>query len=710
MAVRAALAMEHLRLRLRPLQRRLHQAVADQRQRGAELDRADLNGVCITDQQAQVLLAATDVRLLGEAGTLRVPEPDRAELQQEQRLREQAGADGYCLPWDALAEQLDLNDVERQAVWICAAPELDSDYERLYAYILDDLRRRTVSVELIARLLADGFGGCSEVRALLDASGRLRRIGQLNAGACNGSGLYQELQLHPRALAGLCGQTIDWRAEFCDAAEVPPTTDIHLPPQLAVEPVRRLAQALGSAHCSLVAVWGDRETTLQPVVTALAAWAQRPLRRWSAPADAVGEPAAGIESALRTARALGAILWLDLDSIADDAHPGLRTLLIRQLQAHVQPLVLTGCQPWRPTEVLARHAYAELTVPSPDHTARQQLWQRHLPAHDAEQIAGLALRYHMSETEMRAVSGVLRTQPHAAMSVQAALAQACSTVARRGASRFASLRVPRRGPEDLILPAQLHRQVMDVASFFRASARVDEDWGFGRMGGGAGGIKALFTGDSGTGKTLAAEVIAGALGLTLMKVDLARITSKWVGETEKNLESIFSEAQDSHSVLFFDEADALFARRSAVERSADRYANLEVGYLLQRLEDHRGLVVLASNLRDQIDEAFTRRFQFVVHFPRPGQAERRRLWHLAFPADAPLDRSIDFTPFTQLDMTGAAIVSTGRTAALLAADAGDEQIRSQHVVEAIARQFQMDARVLAPADLGPYAPLMQKLA
>src|SRR5216683_2955483 len=148
-------------------------------------------------------------------------------------------------------------------------------------------------------------------------------------------------------------------------------------------------------------------------------------------------------------------------------------------------------------------------------------------------------------------------------------------------------------------------------------------------------MKALFAGDPGTGKTLAAEVIAGLLGLALYKVDLARIVSKWVGETEKNLEAAFREAEESHVVLFFDEADALFGKRGEVQHGADRYANLEVSYLLQRLEDHYGLVILASDLKDQIDNAFIRRFQIVLNFPRPSEAERLKIWEIAFPKAAP---------------------------------------------------------------------------
>ena len=202
-------------------------------------------------------------------------------------------------------------------------------------------------------------------------------------------------------------------------------------------------------------------------------------------------------------------------------------------------------------------------------------------------------------------------------------------------------------------------------------------------------------------------VIAGAVGLSLCKVDLARVVSKWVGETERNLESAFAAAEDSHSILFFDEAEALFGKRAEVQHGTDRYANLEVSYLLQRLEASRGLVILASNVKDQIDSAFIRRFQVVVHFPRPAFPERRRIWQLAFPGAAPVDKDLNLDTLAHLDMTGAAIMNSARTAALIAADSGAATISAAHVVHATARQFRREARVLTPTDLGPYGTLLQ---
>ena len=219
----------------------------------------------------------------------------------------------------------------------------------------------------------------------------------------------------------------------------------------------------------------------------------------------------------------------------------------------------------------------------------------------------------------------------------AAVARAVSAITCGPVAGFAHAITPRRRPEDLVLPPAEHQMVLELAAACRAWPRIAEGWGFAARGG-TGGVKALFTGEPGTGKTLAAEVIAGMLGLTLLKIDLSQVVSKWVGETEKNLDTAFRQAEDSQALLFFDEADALFGKRGEVKHGMDRYANLEVGFLLQRLEQSEALVILASNLKENLDKAFTRRFHHIIHFPRPETPERERIWRLAFPPEAPLGR------------------------------------------------------------------------
>jgi SpoVK/Ycf46/Vps4 family AAA+-type ATPase len=242
--------------------------------------------------------------------------------------------------------------------------------------------------------------------------------------------------------------------------------------------------------------------------------------------------------------------------------------------------------------------------------------------------------------------------------------------------------------EDLVLPDRTLQQLQEVADSVRFRYRVHSEWRFDRKLGKNSGISVLFSGLSGTGKTMAASVLARDLNLELYKIDLASVVSKYVGETEKNLNRIFDEAEYSSAVLFFDEADALFGKRSEVKDAHDRYANIEVAFLLQRMEQFSGLAILATNISRNIDSAFVRRIQHVVEFPFPDPAHRERIWRGMFPEEAPLDVDVDF-PFLarQFELSGGNIRNVAAAAAFFAAE-NDRPISMEHLVRATAREFQ----------------------
>ncbi len=708
MTLIVGLAREHLALRLRPLHRALRNAVHRQTAAAQRLLRPDVSPLCVTQDQVEILLG--DVDALPSWSGERAPlTADEAE--EQERLRSRSTAAGEDLPLDRLTRHLGLGAFEEESVLLCAAPEIDAAYERIYAYVVDELNRRFPCIQLLASLTAVSLEERLERQRALGRFGRLRRSGVLEARGEAPTELRQELRLAPAALELLLAAGGSERA-FGDRDEVEIPAGAEVPPGLSGDEVVRLGRLIGEGRVAAVGLWGPRHAGRDEAVLALARKIGRPLRRL--PLDrltATGvDPETALRDALVVAAALGAVLQVPLDSLAETSRERWEAPLAHALARSPVPLLLTGRHPWRPAALLEALPYAELELPAPGFPARQGLWAEAFPDLDGDRTADLATRYRMSRGEIRAVERVAQMQAHLADSGQPAsvadhLDAACRIVTRRRSEEFAVAVPPQRGPGDLVLPPALHRQVLEVASFFRAAARVDEGWGFGHRSRGS-GLKALFTGDSGTGKTLAAEVIAGLLGLPLLKVDLARVVSKWVGETEKNLESVFREAEESHSVLFFDEGDALFCKRGEVQHGTDRYANLEVSYLLQKLEEHAGLLILASNLKDQIDSAFTRRFHIAVHFPRPAEPERRRIWQLAFPPAAPLDPEVDFEALSRLDLTGAGIVSIARTAALLAVDEGSPTISMTHLVQATARQYQRETRILAPAELGEWAGLL----
>ena len=262
---------------------------------------------------------------------------------------------------------------------------------------------------------------------------------------------------------------------------------------------------------------------------------------------------------------------------------------------------------------------------------------------------------------------------------------------------------PERTWDDLVLPADQLAQLKELAARYRNRATVYGGWGF-RPAPSA-GVVALFAGPSGTGKTLAAEILAGDLALELYKLDLAAVVSKYIGETEKNLDQVFDAAAAGNVVLFFDEADALFGKRTEVSDAHDRYANLETAYLLQRLESYDGVVVMATNLSKNIDTAFLRRLHAMVEFPVPEEAERHRLWERNLMPGAPVnDVDLDFLAH-QFTLTGGSIRNAALTAAFLAAEAGTP-ITMATLVLGLSREFQKLGRLVPATDFGPYSDLV----
>jgi SpoVK/Ycf46/Vps4 family AAA+-type ATPase len=270
-------------------------------------------------------------------------------------------------------------------------------------------------------------------------------------------------------------------------------------------------------------------------------------------------------------------------------------------------------------------------------------------------------------------------------------AQAHSTL-RLG--RLAKQITPRHTWDDLVLPPDRLEQLRELRSRAEHSHLVHETWGYGRKVAPRPSISALFAGESGTGKTMSAEVIATDLGLALYRIDLSGVVSKYIGETEKNLSVIFEEAHASNAILFFDEADALFGKRSEVKDAHDRYANIEIAYLLQQIEDYDGVAILATNLRQNLDDAFTRRLDFVIDFPFPETEYRQRIWERHFPPEVPLSPDINLAAIAErFPLAGGNIRNAALASAFLAADNG-RVITMEHILGAIRREHQKMGRLV----------------
>ncbi|BDE11150.1 MULTISPECIES: ATP-binding protein [Mycobacterium] len=380
---------------------------------------------------------------------------------------------------------------------------------------------------------------------------------------------------------------------------------------------------------------------------------------------------------------LPVLMYADTAEVSRESSIGIDALFER-----VRSHVLLGTREPRP---LRSRRLRVIDTPRPTPAEQQALWQELLPD-DTETPQRLAAEFDLSQL---AITDVVRQCGQNGRGA-AGLWSACRAQTRPRLDTLARRVEPSAGWDDLVLPDAELALLRHIADQVRGRATVLSSWGFGERITRGSAVTALFAGGSGTGKTLAAEVIAHELELDMYRVDLAGVVSKYIGETEQNLRRVFDAAEEGGSLLMFDEADALFGKRSEVKDSHDRYANIEVSYLLARMEDYRGIAILATNLRHALDDAFLRRLRFIVDFPFPSPTERARLWAQAFPAQAPVDE-LDLERLARLAASGGMIRNIAINAAFCAAGQGT-RVGMELVLEMARIEFRKLERHVNDAD------------
>ena len=569
----------------------------------------------------------------------------------------------------ALQQRVGLSRFELDLLLLCACTSLDPRLAALCAARQGAPERSAPTFALAATLLADpAWDALSPARPL-----RADRL--LAAGP--GPVAHAPLQLDPRVLQALQGiDQLDERLLPHTTPVAEQDTTAALPPSQQAA-VREIVAALRSPRVPVVHVVGSDPGDTRLIVARAAAALGEDLVRLRP--DGLPSSAAELDELLRlwTRETVLAPLIVHLE--ADDLPAPLLARIAERLRgalvlASAGPLPELGC-PLVPVD-LARPTASE----------QRDAWQT-LAHADATLAARLAAQFDLG---VAAIETIAR-HPDADD-----LWQACLKHTRPRLDALAQRIDVRHGWDELVLPPDDAASLRELCDQVLQRPRVYDDWGFRRKLGRGLGITALFAGESGTGKTLAAEVIAGALGLLLYRVDLSAVVSKYIGETEKNLRRLFDAAEGGGAVLFFDEADALFGKRSEVKDSHDRYANIEVGYLLQRMEAFRGVTVLATNLRQNLDAAFLRRIRFVVQFPFPGPAERIEIWRRAFPAQL-ATAALDLPALAEISLTGGSIANIAVNAAFLAA-AADRPLDMSLVLRAVRSELRKQGRPAFEAD------------
>jgi hypothetical protein len=385
-----------------------------------------------------------------------------------------------------------------------------------------------------------------------------------------------------------------------------------------------------------------------------------------------------------------------LDGLAD-LSPSERGRVLRAIDESPDRIILIAATR-RDAGALSERTALVVDVPVPGFAERRQAWERFSGSDDAREVAAkfrLSIEQIRAAGEVSLIAAGARGEP-APRGADLDLGARHASSSRLG--ELATRLEPAYTWDDLVLADRQLDVLRSISAFLRHRDRVLSEWGYEATVSRAQGLKVLFAGESGTGKTMAAQVLGAELGLEMFRVDLAATVSKYIGETEKNLERIFTAADGSNAILFFDEADALFGKRSEVSSSHDRYANLEVAYLLQRMEAYPGAVILATNFRRNLDDAFIRRLDFVIDFPFPEVSDRRRIWELVLPPAAPLGDDIDLDFLAaRFKLSGGAIRNCSLGAAFTAADEGTP-IEMRHLVRAVAQEYAKQGRLTLEAD------------
>lgn len=579
---------------------------------------------------------------------------------------------------EVLAAAFGLSPFERDLVLLCAGVELDAAFAARCVRAQGDPRRVQPTFSLALAILPDAHWSA------LGPGAPLRRFHLIEVGP--GDTLTRSpLRIDERVLHFLVG--VEHPDERLAGILEPARPAAALVPSHRRIAERIVAQWTGAAErgAALIEIHGGDPRMRRDVAAAACAALGMRLRVLAAAELAARPDAERLGRLLAREQIIsGGAVLIDVEDLEGlDAH---RLGALRRLLERLPGLVLVSA---RERVRLTQDVEVALEIARPTPDEQRAIWRAALaaargvgsaPGGADALVEPLVAHFDLEAAGIRRACAAAPASAAWEVDPAAALWEACRAELRPELAALAQRLDPVATWDDLVLPGAAAQALREITASVRQRAKVHGAWRFAERGARGLGVGALFAGPSGTGKTLAAEVLARELRLDLYRIDLSQLVSKYIGETEKNLRRVFDAAERGTAILLFDEADALFGRRGEVRDGVDRYANLEVAYLLQRMEAYRGLVILTTNLERAIDPAFLRRLRFVVRFPLPGAAERAAMWRRAFPAEAPTE-GLEVERLAELSLTGGSIRNVALRAAFLAAEAG-APVRMEHVLAA----------------------------
>ncbi len=610
---------------------------------------------------------------------------------------------GQTLLLDRMIQSFGLTPAEVDVLLVALAPEIDPRYERLYAYLQDDVTKKQPSVDLVLNLLTDSFGEKLQLRRLLTDEANLikaRLIKRHNESSNREPTLLgQSVRPMAQVVQDLLGNAgLDSRLEGIAKLQKLTAVDPH--PRLSVKLIKQLQHSIelenGLEVLPIIAFQGGFGVGKQIAAQYMAQLLDRPLISIDLPDLTVSTVGLeeGTRLAIRDALLLDAVLYLTgWEAVLEDGRPPAR--IYKQLLANQGLVIIASQGAWQPSSDGRSRRILRVSFDSADYTHRLKIWRHSLEEEDLP-LEQLANQFQFAPGQIEDVIASARDLAQS-RNEQLQLNDLFAASRAHSNQKLASLATkinPRYRWDDIVLPDDTLALLREMVNTVWQRPVVYDEWGFGRKLALGKGLNALFAGESGTGKTMAADIMAGELGQDLYKIDLSMLVSKYIGETEKNLNRVFSEAATSNAILFFDEADAIFGKRSEVKDSHDRYANIEISYLLLRMEAYDGVVILATNMRGNLDEAFTRRLHFIVEFPFPESADREIIWQVNFPAETPIAEDVDFGLLARrFRLAGGNIRNIILASAFLASEK-DEVVGMNHLLHASRREYQKIGRLI----------------
>ena len=708
---------------------RIHLLVSAQVKRVRQLQKADerFQGLVISEAEVDELLT----RPAGSSRFATAPPPKcwpallstiETSCTKITVLKSESIRRGITLRLSELERLFCLDSFEIDCLLVCLAPELDLRYERLYAYLQDDVTKKRPSVDLVLNLLCPSIQLKLTQRQRFTAGAPLIKQGLLV--------VFEDPSQQQATLLGKFLRVDERIVNYLLESDEPDAR--LLPYARRIKPETKLEDLIITPETKAsLALWLQLPTPPKGIVYLQGPYGVGKQTTAEAVCQVLGigllavdgERLVGLDhvafevlARLAVREALlkrSALYWEGFDSLLAEDKRLLRNTLLGELEKQPQLSFLAGDTAWEPASMRSDFPFLRIELSRPDCSQRGQLWEAALKgvALNAQvNLPELANKFRFSGGQIRDAARSARNlarwhDPEKGCVSTAELYEACRLHSSGRLSTLGRKIRPHHIWSDIVLPEDKLEQLKEIRNSMTFRSVVYDQWGFDRKLSLGKGLNILFAGPSGTGKTMASEIMAGELGLDLYKIDLSTVVSKYIGETEKNLARIFAEAETSNAILFFDEADALFGKRSEVRDSHDRYANIEINYLLQKMEEHEGVVILATNFRKNMDDAFVRRMHFTVEFPFPNEADRHRIWEHIWPAETPqsTDLDLDFMA-RRFEIAGGNIRNIALSAAFLAASDGGV-VSMAHLVHGTRREFQKMGKVVTGGEFRGYAQM-----